>query len=869
MDLSTTPAPKIEKPEIELTEEQSTVFKQLKKFSYEDSNSYALFEGAAGVGKTTLISFLIEELINNALFGNICCVSPTHKALKVMRNMCHKNQDKIGFSTLHSLLGLKCKITKEGKEVFERDRNGISKLTMYDFLIIDEASMIADELFQELHDQNYKGIKVLFVGDGNQINPINHTHSIPMLEEQRKLYEISHYKLNTVVRQAANNPIIKYSQKVLKDEFEFINGTKEIVDNSGVVMISTAQMDVLNGLMKHYFCSKEFDDNADYCRVIAWRNATVERFNHTIRKMKYGPKATKIVLNEKLIVDRPIKTGDDNTEVLFHTNEDLVVRDIQETTKSLYGVQFKIYRTFVSGDETQDYIDIIHERFEGMYNQMLKKFADDANSERDIGKRISHWKKYFSFIDNFAQIKYGYCQTVHTCINSNEMINVKNKGLIYIKDVVENDFVLNNTKYSKVLKKINTGFKKEFLLTTNNGYSLRCSAEHPILTVDSNEFIFKKLSELKITDTICINRNFFNNEIKDCISPLMGWYLGLMVGDGNYSGNYHKSINRGEITTIKTDYDDYTVLRDLELEFEPYNLKVNIYHPPNRNVIRIVCDNKLFRDYLESLGLKRGAKKQYKTTPSVIFQSSPPIQKQYLKGLFDSDGSVSKKVASIRFVNKSEKLVDEMMLLLLNFGIISKKTVNKRGYFTLAISGPSFALYRKYIGFNIKRKQQLLDSYVYKFSKTNNDNIPFKNKIKDILHRDWKFLCSAKDKKLCRLFNSSKNLSYDHLSIIIERYKKLNIPVDSFIDELNNKHFFYDSIKSIIDTEKETEMFDITVENEHMFSCNGIEVHNCQGSTYENAFVFLNDINANWKEEERKRILYTAITRPKKMLYIF
>lgn len=411
---TTVPPSKQEKPVIELTEEQSSVFTLLKKFAYEDSNSYALFEGAAGVGKTTLISFLIEELLNNALFGNICCVSPTHKALKVMRNMCDKNQDKIGFLTLHSLLGLKHKITKEGKEVFERDRNSISKLTMYDFLIIDESSMIADELFQELHDQNYKGIKVLFVGDSNQINPINHTHSIPMLEEKRKTYEISHYKLNTIVRQAANNPIIKYSQRVLNNDFEFKSGTKEIVDNSGVVMIDTSQMDVIQGLMKHYFCTKEFDNNADFCRVIAWRNATVERFNHIVRRMKYGNKAAKIVVGEKLIVDRPIKTGDDNDTVLFHTNEDLIVRDISETTKSLYGVNFKIYRTFVSGDEDQDYIDIIHERYEGMYNQMLKKFADDANSEKDIGKRISHWKKYFSFIDSFAQIKYGYCQTIHT-----------------------------------------------------------------------------------------------------------------------------------------------------------------------------------------------------------------------------------------------------------------------------------------------------------------------------------------------------------------------------------------------------------------------------------------------------------------------
>ena len=47
-----------------------------------------------------------------------------------------------------------------------------------------------------------------------------------------------------------------------------------------------------------------------------------------------------------------------------------------------------------------------------------------------------------------------------------------------------------------------------------------------------------------------------------------------------------------------------------------------------------------------------------------------------------------------------------------------------------------------------------------------------------------------------------------------------------------------------------------------------ITAHNSQGSTYENAFVMYSDILLNRREDERKRIMYTAMTRPRKMLYI-
>lgn len=48
-----------------------------------------------------------------------------------------------------------------------------------------------------------------------------------------------------------------------------------------------------------------------------------------------------------------------------------------------------------------------------------------------------------------------------------------------------------------------------------------------------------------------------------------------------------------------------------------------------------------------------------------------------------------------------------------------------------------------------------------------------------------------------------------------------------------------------------------------------ITAHKSQGSTYENTIVFENDILKNKNIEERNRILYTAVTRPIKKLYLY
>lgn len=144
-----------------------------------------------------------------------------------------------------------------------------------------------------------------------------------------------------------------------------------------------------------------------------------------------------------------------------------------------------------------------------------------------------------------------------------------------------------------------------------------------------------------------------------------------------------------------------------------------------------------------------------------------------------------------------------------------------------------------------------------------------------MLMDDFGCICENNDyKSLNVAMSRSVKISHFHLSEIMRRYTdynntyKIEKNIPELLQRLIDSNLFFDSVKSVVD-DGEEEMYDIEVDEHHEFTCNGFVVHNCQGSTYDNAIVFYSDICANWNEQERKRILYTSVTRPRNKLYIF
>jgi tRNA(Met) C34 N-acetyltransferase TmcA len=136
-----------------------------------------VLNGSAGVGKTTLVNFLIEKFAET-MTGFIYIAAPTHKALGVLQSKIsmEEGQDPIVFSTVHAGLKLKQQINKKtGEKYFvQKFRRGDEPFKACSLLIIDEGSMITQYQLDLLSQYNFS---IIFVGDEKQINPVKEIHS--------------------------------------------------------------------------------------------------------------------------------------------------------------------------------------------------------------------------------------------------------------------------------------------------------------------------------------------------------------------------------------------------------------------------------------------------------------------------------------------------------------------------------------------------------------------------------------------------------------------------------------------------------------------------------------------------------------------
>lgn len=162
VDFTFSVRPKIEK--VNLGEEQVSALKTLEDFISGDESCITL-SGSAGTGKTTIIreflDYLDDEQISYAL------AAPTHKAKLVIEALTGAEAQ-----TIHQLLALSPNIEIFALDyrdlVFETSKSSYASLTIpYNgVVIVDEASMINDDLFQLLLDKCSKAkSKIIFVGE--------------------------------------------------------------------------------------------------------------------------------------------------------------------------------------------------------------------------------------------------------------------------------------------------------------------------------------------------------------------------------------------------------------------------------------------------------------------------------------------------------------------------------------------------------------------------------------------------------------------------------------------------------------------------------------------------------------------------------
>lgn len=203
--------------------------------------------GFAGTGKTTLAKEFAE-----AADGNVEFATFTGKASLVLRSKgCE------GASTIHSLIYMVETDDKTGEAIFKLNED--SELTRTELLIIDEVSMVGEELALDL--LSFK-TKVLVLGDPAQLPPVKDTGYFIDAQPDMMLTEVH--------RQALDNPIIRMSM--------------DIREGRRLQLGTHGQSQVISRASYNADLVREMVVEAD--QVICGLNKTRANYNRRIRSLK-------------------------------------------------------------------------------------------------------------------------------------------------------------------------------------------------------------------------------------------------------------------------------------------------------------------------------------------------------------------------------------------------------------------------------------------------------------------------------------------------------------------------------------------------------------------------------------------------------
>lgn len=386
-----------------------------------------LFMGYAGTGKTYVLTKVIEKLLATQRTKTVLMTAPTNKAVRVMYDAADYFHSNLSYSTVHSALGLKEDIDRDGKQIFKKDYGKETSIDFTDMMTIDEVSMLSDELFNLLDPYVRKGLKILFIGDPAQIPPVGHLECIPFKEEWQKKLNMQTAFLTEVVRQAKGNPIIELSMCIRENLSKNVLPIKRenVVseDGSGVIFLNSsnpAEADAFDKVLEFMFLGEGFKANADYGKVLCYRNKTVAFMNKTIRGMIYGDKANKIEVGEKLFAQTPI-FEEDGEKIIFSTNAEFEVESFEIEEEEINGGQYKLKYYVVevaslddNGRKDYKKLKVIHEDSEYLYKEILELLAELAKSRPKGGfEAMQGWKEFYKFKKHFADIGYNYALTVH------------------------------------------------------------------------------------------------------------------------------------------------------------------------------------------------------------------------------------------------------------------------------------------------------------------------------------------------------------------------------------------------------------------------------------------------------------------------
>lgn len=154
------------------------------------------------------------------------------------------------------------------------------------------------------------------------------------------------------------------------------------------------------------------------------------------------------------------------------------------------------------------------------------------------------------------------------------------------------------------------------------------------------------------------------------INPELAEVLGVILGDGHLECNRKYKSNTVYLLNISGSYSedfDYYNVYFRKILFDLFNINFKIYLRRNDELV-INIYSKVIANFFKSLGVHPGNKTNFNEIPLIISNSDNEIKRAFIKGVFDTDGSITFKKdyhgnhssPVISIAMKSQKFIEQL-----------------------------------------------------------------------------------------------------------------------------------------------------------------------------------------------------------------
>ena len=422
-------------------------------------------------------------------------------------------------------------------------------------------------------------------------------------------------------------------------------------------------------------------------------------------------------------------------------------------------------------------------------------------------------------------------------VGETELINPLTGQISTIKEIIKKKqpwhtltYDEKNRKFiiSQVIDWLNQGKKETFEVKTKDGHNLKLTGDHLVLTFNG----WKEVKDLTKDDSLAIpckvpeikkNYRLKDEEIKT---------IAYILGDGNFTTpNYNLTFANIDKEIIN-DFNNSLKKLDCELKqtsYKDFRISKNKDLPSGSSKSPV-------KELLKQLGVF-GKKSSQKEIPSEIFQLPNKKLAIFISRIWSCDGHIDDSAKAIVYSSSSLKLIKQLQILLLHFGIVSRWSQKRSAphlLYKLIIQGKqNIQIFYKEIGL-VGKKMKRLESLAKKEWKSK--TMPFQEVIPYQIVPALKELVYASGhtgQEIPHLFGLDDRTSFpefkpDRLRVSREHLRKISDFIgNQEIKKIADDEVYWTGIKSIKPTEK-TEVFDLSIKGIPNFVANGVVVHNCR-----------------------------------------